>query len=176
MRAPLELLAELRSRNLFDQAEQIAARYHVHLADICTPSRRSDVVAARHAIWLWQIDELGSQIAVARLWGVDHTTVMSAEAGADHQIVRVLLDVVGGYRFEWIGDRIDPFLITGDGERRPFAFYASARTAWIELLERAGLSTFRSHSLDDEPAAPPPHPPPSEPHSNEWPAADGGAP
>jgi hypothetical protein len=156
---------------LLDQAEQIAARYHVSLSDVCTPARGSDVVAARHAIWISQIDHLGSQSAVARLWGVDHATVMAATEGDGREIVRVLLDELAGYRFEWIADRAEPFLIVGDGERRTFGTYLSARLVWVALLEHAGLSTFRSRSVDEEIVAPPPHPPPSEHHA----ATDGGA-
>ena len=171
MKTPLALRAEFRTRGLLDQAERIAAAYHVALEIVCTPTHRSDIVAARHAIWLAQIDELGSQNAVARLWGVDHTTVMAATDGDGREIVRVLLDELAGYRFEWIADRAEPFVIVGDGERRTFGTYLSARLVWVALLEHAGLSTFRSRSIDEEIVAPPPHPPPpSERH-----ASDGGA-
>lgn len=169
MKTPLELLAELRSRDLLDRAEQIAARYHVKLSDVCTPSHRPELVAPRHAIWLDQVDELGSQNAVARLWGVDHTTVMAAVDGDGREIVRVVLDEYRAdkhdFRLLWT-DGGDPFLIVDRaiGKKYAFATYAIARAAWIALLEQSGRPTFRSVAMH------PPHPPPLPSV-----ASDGGA-
>jgi hypothetical protein len=156
------VLAELDRRGLRDRSEKIAAAYRVPLADVVTTTHRPEVVAARHAIWIWQIDELGSQSAVARMWGVDRTSVMYAEQNDGREIVRVLLDEVRGRRFEWQAGPGDPFAILIDGVRVfEFATYETARAWWGAWLERCDLALPRNRrELDESPRAPP-HPPPS---------------
>lgn len=52
------------------------------LSDICSRRRTSAVVAGRHECWFHIRNELAwSYPEIGRLWGVDHTTVISGVKG-----------------------------------------------------------------------------------------------
>lgn len=151
MKSQALLLAELRSRDLEDVSRKIAQRHHVTLDQVCEPSHESEVVKARHAIWIWQIEELGTLAAVARLWGVDRSAMLGAEVNKTSPIVYVLLDAFQHgdqhYRLSFFAGRAKSFVITNvDAEHSSwFATYEAARVVWRQVLDLAGV-TFRAVS------------------------------
>lgn len=56
----------------------IAERYGVTPAMILGKSRLSENVRPRHALWVALLEEGCAYIEIARMFGVDHTTVMVA--------------------------------------------------------------------------------------------------
>lgn len=155
MKLASRILATLEERDLLHLANQVAAEHHVTLEQICAGGRASEVVAARHALWIRLRDEpgLGSLSAIARLFGVDHTAVFYAvqkEAIEAGPIVSVVLAVFDGpdegYLLRWKKDPDKPFSITQRSRRETtfYGAYAVARARFDVLCERAGAPSFRS--------------------------------
>ncbi len=166
MKARSVLLAELHKRDLGEESAKIAERHHVTLGEVCEPSHKAEVVKARHAIWAWQVRELGSVPAVCRIWGVDRSSMLAADLDAKSPIAFVLLDSFRhagqDYRFAYFGDRRERFwiaVVTPPGQRpedyssRSYATYDSAHIVWRQLQEIAG-QTFRAVSNGSNGAAP----------------------
>jgi chromosomal replication initiation ATPase DnaA len=76
MRAKDDIRKTLSARGFLGLAQTIAEEQHVELDSMLAPGRMSDAVRARHELWR-AIRELGfSYPAIAKIFGVDHTTVM----------------------------------------------------------------------------------------------------
>lgn len=154
MKSAALLLAALRDRDLEESARRIAGEHHVALETAMSSSHEAEIVRARHAIWLDQVDALGSASAVARLWGVTHGTILAALSERT-QIVGVLLARSGEYAFRWIAGDEHPFKISDSDRSLSFKTYEAARLVWTECLEQNGASfRRRSAELLEPPGAP----------------------
>lgn len=152
MRPAEEILAALREQDLYDTCVAFAAEHHVSLELVCTPDRHRDVVAARHAMWVYQLEELCLEYStVARIWGVDHSSIMYAEAKALRAVARVVLNQYPpppdepAFTFEWVkreGCQFGVFNVRRE-EAMWFASYALARATFVALCEDAGAPTCR---------------------------------
>lgn len=77
----LPLVAGLRARGLLPIVERHAAEHHVTVDDIVGERRHLHIARARHAVWR-ELRALGwSFPEISRLFGRDHSTVMSACRG-----------------------------------------------------------------------------------------------
>jgi DnaA-like protein len=148
-----EICAELRDRDLYDLCDSVARRQGVRLADICSPSRAVDVVEARHAIWhRLYVFFGGNASAVARVFGVDHATVLSAMKDQPPAIVRVLLAKFEteshAYHLIWISGRVNPFGVIDRvaDQTTWFPTYELAHAAFVACEEQAGAPTFHARS------------------------------
>jgi len=73
-----EILEALEERGLLEASRDIANSHHATMFEVCGRTRYSTIVRARHAIWLY-LRTLGfSYPEIARIWDVDHTSVLSA--------------------------------------------------------------------------------------------------
>ncbi len=74
-----DIIADLSDGNLLGLVEDICKRLHVRIEDALGRGRQKSIAAARHAIWAhfrWALR--WSYLEMGRLFGVDHSTVMSA--------------------------------------------------------------------------------------------------
>jgi hypothetical protein len=133
----------------------------------------SEVVEARHAVWLKIFYWFGGNFsATARLFGVDHSSVHYAVANAPPgDILRVLFATFEtdrvAYHFIWVAGRVNPFGINDRVQDSTtwFPTYDLARAVFAECCEQAGAPTFRSPRMAaPRPRAPPDIPP--EPHAS----------
>lgn len=69
---------KLRQRGLLERAAVVARLHHVTLDDMLGRSRLKPHVDARHALWTELYPVLGSYPAVARLFEVNHVSVLRA--------------------------------------------------------------------------------------------------
>jgi hypothetical protein len=163
MRPPASILEELELRDLAALGRRVAGDHKLTLEQICGPSRVREIVLARHAYWQAMRRELGA-VTIARIFGVDHGTVISGTAACQAResfamvdaapICAVLLDDVHGYRFEWWRSESKPKYRVADpkGKESWFTAYHEARAAFYAL---AGAPNFASHasSAPSPPAA-----------------------
>lgn len=74
----LSLEQRLAQRGLLGAVEKVARKHHVTMGELLGRRRLAHIVAARHAAW-WEMRAKGlSYPAIAWLFGVNHTTVISA--------------------------------------------------------------------------------------------------
>jgi hypothetical protein len=150
-----EVIARLRERDLYDLCADVARVYRIPLEEICNGSRQSDIVEARHAVWLKIYHWFGGNLsATARLFGVDHTSVLHAVRTAPpQQILRVVFATFesGEHAYEllWFAGRVNPF---GIQDRMSsaimwFPTYDLAHAAFVEFQEQAGAPTFHARSI-----------------------------
>jgi hypothetical protein len=153
VKSPAVLLAAHRERDLEDGARAIALRHHVTLFETFSDSRAREIVEARRAIWTWEVDELGSLNAVARLWGADRSSMLAADVNAESPISFVLLAELRTedrhFRFSYFADRDKKFTIANvlSGRVSSFETYETARVFWQQSLDLAGV-TFLSQSKE----------------------------
>lgn len=69
----------LRERGQLDALKQLAMARGVTLLEMCGPCKAKHVIEARWAFWQYLHETIGwSGYAIAKVWGVDHTTVYNA--------------------------------------------------------------------------------------------------
>lgn len=149
-----EVIARLRERDLYDLCADLAHIHRIPLEEICNGSRQSDVVEARHAVWVKIYYWFGGNLsATARLFGVDHTSVLYAVRQAPPgDIIRVVLAKFEtehhAFDFLWVSGRVNPFGVTDRVRDLTtwFPTYELAHEVYTEACERAGAPTFRSHA------------------------------
>lgn len=69
-------------RDLLEPVERIAKEHHVTLDEVLGRDRHAHVARARHECWFYLRGEGLSFPSIARLWGVNHTSIMSGVARA----------------------------------------------------------------------------------------------
>lgn len=73
------VIERLQGRDLHSVACAVCKVKRVPIAEICGRSRHPETVEVRHMVWGVFREKLGmSYSAIARVWDVDHTTVMAA--------------------------------------------------------------------------------------------------
>lgn len=79
MKTPDAVRDELEDRGLLPMLYDVCSGFHLLPLEVCGRDRKSHVVAGRHALWKRLREETGwSYPAIAKLFGVDHTTVLMA--------------------------------------------------------------------------------------------------
>lgn len=157
MKPPLEILAALRDRDIYDLCEEVARQHGMKLCDVFAPSKAAEIVEARHAVFhKVYLFFGGNASAVARLIGTDPSTVRYAVESEPPLIQSVVLAKFEtehhAYTFRWQAGRINPFGIT-DRVADTTTWYPSyqlARDVYSRACEEAGAQTFRSHSKPAE--------------------------
>lgn len=74
-------LDALHERGLFDELHAVCKVYAVTPAEVCSRQRTKNIVRARHDFWCRLRNREGSCFSypeIARLFGMDHTTVLAA--------------------------------------------------------------------------------------------------
>lgn len=91
-----DVMERLVKRELFDEVRAIAKGYGVTVEDVTSTRRHRNTAHARHACWAWLRRKGYSLPEIGRLWGVDHTSVMTAvkKHAAKIDKLRVTPDVV----------------------------------------------------------------------------------
>lgn len=156
MKPAREIVATLEKRDLLHDCQRIANKYGISLEhEICDgQNRKAEVVAARHAVWLFLIDHFcGAQAPVVRIWGCNHTSLMYAESRLD--IIHVLLasfeDPAGHAKIqlEYARRAGGCFGVNDLAQARTtwFQTYELAHRVYVKMCEEAGDVTFRSASL-----------------------------
>jgi hypothetical protein len=156
MKPAREILAALAKRDLLRDCERIAKGYAISLeCEICDgANRKTEVVEARHAVWLFLIDHFGGkQSPVVRIWGCDRTSLLHAETRL--AIVRVLLaafeDPAGHVKVQLeYARRAGGSYGVNDLVRAHttwFGTYELAHRVFVQMCEEAGELTFRTNSL-----------------------------
>lgn len=160
MKAPAEILAELDRRGWREIADQVASMHRLPLLQIIdTRCHELDIVDARRDLFTQFRPLVPSNAAVARLFGVDHSTVNVAMM-ASKQIAECKLDEFEvrapepgkpiGFIFKYRHGRENPFAVVtlcatagenpGAWEKQTewFRFYPQARTRFVTLTRDAG--------------------------------------
>lgn len=76
---PEEILAGLKSLGVDGKLLRMCDVQRVTLNDVLGRKRYPEVVEVRHGFWRWLHAHMGFSLSrIARVWGVDHTTVMNA--------------------------------------------------------------------------------------------------
>lgn len=110
MRPTEDILATLEERGLLELARAIAARHHLTLEEVLSPSRVTPAPEARAALWT-ELSYLGwSYNRIAQLVGCHHTTIMAAVRQM------VMRRTSGGHCGRCGGHHVRP----GSDERCPF--------------------------------------------------------
>jgi chromosomal replication initiation ATPase DnaA len=89
----LSVEQELARRGLLALIEGIARAHHVTVAELIGRRRLSHIVKARHSAWLALRQRGWSYPAIGWLFGVDHTSVMSACRRKDSEAERAAEEV-----------------------------------------------------------------------------------
>lgn len=159
MNSPARILQTLRDRDLFELASQVAAEHHFSVAEICSATPHREIVAAKHDLWQRLRLVLHSSSAVARIFGVDHSSIIYA-THEPPAMVEVVLDMFEGrggesLTFRW-RKKPDPFGITDrhEGVTTWFESYLVARAHWDRLRRAAGAPSFVGHSTAGEGVSP----------------------
>ena len=161
MRPAAEIIAELRKRGLADFVEELARKHHATLEQVCSPSKEGDVTPAKHAIWSRLADHFEDQSAVARIWGVHHSSVLNAVQQASPEIVHVELasfkSLRGSYAFGYerrngnndfyVQDRVTGRTTWFGGGTDPLVSFNLAREVYAHCCEEAGEPSFRAVSV-----------------------------
>jgi hypothetical protein len=151
MNSPARILQTLRDRDLFELASQVAASHHFSVEEICSGSQNREITAAKHDLWQRLRVVLYSSSAVARIFGVDPSTIGYATLSPP-AIVEVVLDLFDGrggesLTFRW-RKKPDPFGVTDrhEGATTWFGTYLEARAHWDRLRRAAGAPSFVGRS------------------------------
>lgn len=154
MRAAAEILAAIRSNDLEIACREFAALHGTTLERAVMPVRDTAAVATRHAIWVHLGEEHHmSDMAVSRMWGVDHTSVVYARQKAQRPLASVILEEypprpdVALFTFSWIGRAGHQFAVfdATREEARWFATHALGLEVYRALCATAaeGVPTYR---------------------------------
>lgn len=90
MRPKHEIRRALEARGFLGLAEEIAVEMHVELDDMLGPGRMSDATRARHELYRAIREHDLSYPAIAKIFGVDHTTVMNGVRQARTRTTRTV--------------------------------------------------------------------------------------
>jgi adenylyl- and sulfurtransferase ThiI len=150
MRPAKQIVAVLRRAKLYDFVAEIAEREGVSVESLCSETSIREVSKPRQKIWARLAHHLESASKVARIWGVNHTTILYAIELASPEIIQVELARFDterkSFSLEWANRPGGQFGVSDRVRERTtwFSTYQLAREVFSHVCEEAGQPTFRS--------------------------------
>jgi len=127
------VVRNLKARGFYDLCTEIVERSHLSIEQIASDSHAKDVVPVRHECWASVCQRLeGNVSATARVFGVDHSSILHALQIEPREISSVLLDSSGVYEFHFVLGRTSQY---GVVDRAAAA--GRGRITWYETHDMA---------------------------------------